>query len=84
MEPCCRGIAGNADGRRYLITTYTYDGLGRRVSKTVSHCGSRDGAAYMYYNNKWQLLEIRTAPTTAKTPSPATSRASSSSGAAGT
>ncbi len=48
-------------GGRYLIAAYTYDGLGRRVSKTVSHCGSRSGAEYMYYNNKWQLLEIRTA-----------------------
>ncbi len=54
-------MAANCTDDSNLIATYTYDGLGRRVSKTVSHCGSRNGAEYMYYNNKWQLLEIRTA-----------------------
>jgi len=40
------------------IALYGYDGLGRRVRKTVSHSGDRNRQEYFYYNQRWQLLEI--------------------------
>ena len=48
------------------IALYGYDGLGRRVRKTVSHSGDRNRQEYFYYNQRWQLLEIDDATGQAK------------------
>jgi len=48
------------------IARYGYDGLGRRVRKTVSHSGDRNRQEYFYYNQAWQLLEIADADNQAK------------------
>jgi RHS repeat-associated protein len=39
--------------------TYSYDGLNRRVVKGVYVSGSLDHNEHAYFNEKWQVLEVR-------------------------
>jgi RHS repeat-associated protein len=42
-----------------MIATYAYDGLNRRVTKGVYVSGSLDHGEDAYFNQKWQLIEVR-------------------------
>ena len=41
------------------VARYEYDGLNRRVVKNVFDGGSLDHRLHFYYNESWQLLEVR-------------------------
>jgi RHS repeat-associated protein len=41
------------------VATYSYDGLNRRVVKGVYVTGTLDHNEHAYFNEKWQILEIR-------------------------
>jgi RHS repeat-associated protein len=41
------------------IVTYSYDGLGRRIAKGLYVSGSLDHNEENYFNENWQLLEVR-------------------------
>jgi len=41
------------------VATYAYDGLNRRTVKGVYAAGTLDHNEHAYYNEKWQVLEIR-------------------------
>jgi len=42
-----------------LIARYEYDGQNRRIAKQVYTGGSLDHTLDMYYNDNWQILEVR-------------------------
>jgi RHS repeat-associated protein len=41
------------------VATYAYDGLNRRIVKGIYVGGSLDHNEHAYFNEKWQILEIR-------------------------
>jgi len=49
---------GTLDGTDSLLATYRYDGLNRRVMK-VTHADANTTTQYMYYNENWQIVEVR-------------------------
>jgi RHS repeat-associated protein len=49
---------GTLDGSDTLLATYRYDGLNRRVKK-VTHADANTTIQYMYYNENWQIVEVR-------------------------
>jgi RHS repeat-associated protein len=42
-----------------VIATYAYDGLSRRVVKAIYVSGTLDHNEHAYFNEAWQLLEVR-------------------------
>ncbi|MFV1965072.1 MAG: RHS repeat-associated core domain-containing protein [Pirellulaceae bacterium] len=44
------------------VAEYEYDGLNRRIVKSVYDSGSLDHKQHYYYNDKWQVLEVRKEP----------------------
>jgi len=50
--------AGTLDANDTLLATYRYDGLNRRVKKTVAVDGN-SVTDYMYHNENWQIVEVR-------------------------
>ena len=51
-----RTITRKADGAR--IALYSYDAVGRRISKVVTNSGAQDGTIGIYYDG-WQVVEER-------------------------
>jgi len=41
------------------VATYAYDGLSRRILRSVYLSGALDHKEHAYFNEKWQLLEVR-------------------------
>jgi RHS repeat-associated protein len=41
------------------VATYAYDGLNRRVVKGIYVSGTLDHNEHAYFNEKWQILEVR-------------------------
>jgi RHS repeat-associated protein len=52
------------------IATYAYDGLGRRIVKGVYVGGSLDHNEHAYFNEQWQLLEVRKEVAGTQSPNP--------------
>ena len=42
-----------------LVATFAYDGLGRRVSKTVDNAADWDCTYHYYYDTSWRRIEMR-------------------------
>ena len=42
-----------------IVATYAYDGLNRRVVKGIYVSGALDHNEHAYFNERWQLLEVR-------------------------
>ena len=51
--------AGTHDANDTLRATYRYDGLHRRVRRIVVGCDGNSTPHDIYYNSRWQRLEVR-------------------------
>ncbi len=46
-------------GGSNTVATYQYDGLNRRTIKGIYASGSLDHNKHAYFNEEWQILEVR-------------------------
>jgi len=60
----CLGCGDDGDGALHsagdtLVATHRYDGLGRRVSKTVDNAADWDSTYHYTYDTSWRRIEMR-------------------------